>query len=248
MKDNTLIALHELGLRKGAKTLLSNINLEINTGKIVSVVGPNGAGKTSLLKTILGFEKDYSGSIEKANNLNIGYMPQAFTANAFLPITVKDFLNQAVDNASETFAKLNITSLLNTPLQALSGGEKQRILLARALLKKPQLLVLDEPTQGVDIHGQAELYDIIDCARHEFNCGVLLVSHDLHIVMAKTDEVFCLNTHVCCHGHPEEVSKHPEYIALFGKAHAESLAVYSHHHDHHHDFHGHAHDGECSHD
>ncbi|MCL4168073.1 UNVERIFIED_CONTAM: hypothetical protein GTU68_032450, partial [Idotea baltica] len=144
--------------------------------------------------------------------------------------------------------RLALKNILNTPLHACSGGELQRLLLARAVMQNPELLILDEPTQGVDIHGQAELYEIIEDIRQEIGCAILMISHDLHVVMAKTNLILCLNHHICCHGHPQEVGNHPAYIELFGKAHAQTLAVYNHSHDHHHQLDGVTHSGSCSHD
>jgi zinc transport system ATP-binding protein len=158
-----------------------------------------------------------------------------------MPLTVRRFL--ALTKADSTALQRNadetgVTPLLDRPMQGLSGGETQRVLLARALMGSPDLLVLDEPVQGIDVNGQTELYRLIVRLRDERGCAVLMVSHDLHLVMAATDEVLCINQHLCCSGHPDAVSRHPAYLSLFGEIDADTLAVYTHHHDHRHDLHG----------
>ncbi|MDY0006331.1 MAG: ATP-binding cassette domain-containing protein, partial [Spongiibacteraceae bacterium] len=171
----------------------------------------------------------------------VGYMPQKLVVDRSLPLSVARFLRLTSDDPAAVRAALTrvgVPTLGERPLAQISGGELQRVMLARAILRKPQLLVLDEPAQGVDISGQAALYALINALRDELGCAVLMVSHDLHLVMAQTDSVLCLNQHVCCHGHPEQVSTDPAYLNLFGPREAEALAVYHHHHDHHHDIHG----------
>jgi len=194
------------------------------------------------LRIILGLVAADSGEISKKPNLKIGYVPQKITVDPTLPLTVRRFLSLggklAEKQLSQVLAEVGISQLLNNPIQSVSGGEMQRILLARALLRNPDLLALDEPAQGVDVTGQAELYELIAKIRTQRGCGVLLVSHDLHMVMSATDRVICLNGHVCCAGHPEAVSADPEYVALFGRKVAGTFAVYHHHHDHHHTPHG----------
>lgn len=242
-----LLNAQHLGLRFGDKTVLDDVHLTLQRGKIVTLIGPNGAGKTSLVRTILGLQKPTSGRIERAADLRIGYMPQKLQLEASLPLTAQRFLalgGAGAAQITEASALTGIGHLADSPMQQLSGGEVQRVLLTRALAREPNLLVLDEPVQGVDINGQLALYQLINRIRHERGCGVLMVSHDLHLVMANTDEVLCLNQHVCCHGHPESVSNHPAYQALFGTRAAEMLAVYTHHHDHKHDLHG---DVVCNH-
>lgn len=242
-----LLNAQHLGLRFGDKTVLDDVQLTLQRGKIVTLIGPNGAGKTSLVRTILGLQKPTSGRIERAADLHIGYMPQKLQLEASLPLTAQRFLalgGAGAAQIAEASALTGIGHLADSPMQQLSGGEVQRVLLTRALAREPNLLVLDEPVQGVDINGQLALYQLINRIRHERGCGVLMVSHDLHLVMANTDEVLCLNQHVCCHGHPESVSNHPAYQALFGTRAAEMLAVYTHHHDHKHDLHG---DVVCNH-
>jgi zinc transport system ATP-binding protein len=220
--------------------------MHVSVGEIVRIIGPKGAGKSSLLKILLGLEKHDSGPLQTNEKLRVGYMPQQLQLSPHLPLTVSRFLALAkaskdeIAIAAETVA---ISSLLNQPMQNLSGGEQQRVLLARAILRKPNLLVLDEPVQGVDIAGQAALYRLIGQLRDELNCGVLMVSHDLHLVMAETDTVVCLNQHICCKGHPDIVSAHPAYLELFGQPLDSALALYTHHHDHTHE-----HGDSCSHD
>ncbi len=235
-----LISANKLFLKQGGKILLQDINLSIKAGEIVTIIGPNGAGKTTLLNILLGLRPPSSGHVERKKGLRIGYMPQRLQLNPQLPLSVERFLlltNTSLISIDDALEKTGITHLKKTDISQLSGGELQRMLLSRALLRQPQLLVLDEPVQGVDIRGQDKLYKLIRELRDELNCGILMVSHDLHLVMAATDHVICLNQHVCCHGHPESVSNHPAYLELFGSD-ANQLATYSHHHDHKHNLHG----------
>lgn len=240
-----LIRARGLSVTRNGRQILQGADLELAAGKIVTLIGPNGAGKTTLVRAVLGLIKVDQGSIDKAPNLRIGYMPQKLHLDASLPLTVARFLGLGgkprVD-LSEILPLTGIEKLIDMPIQSLSGGETQRVLLARALLRDPQLLVLDEPVQGVDVGGQSALYALINEIRNQRQCGVLLVSHDLHLVMATTDTVICLNQHVCCHGHPEQVTNDPAYLALFGDVPgaqvAPQVAIYTHHHDHQHDAHG----------
>ena len=242
----------------GDKTVLSDVSLKIHAKEIVTLIGPNGAGKSTLLKILLGLVTPSSGKIDHKNRLKIGFMPQKIHIDATLPMSVKRFLELGLPknnakNSSPSFKirlrqlfstatydstrldkitkELQLSALLSQPIQQVSGGEMQRILLARALMGEPELLVLDEPVQGVDIKGQAELYQYIDHIRHHYGCGILMVSHDLHIVMQHTDQVLCLNQHICCTGHPKDVSESPEFQALF-TSQPEGIALYEHHHDH----------------
>ncbi|GAB6070745.1 zinc ABC transporter ATP-binding protein ZnuC [Thiomicrorhabdus hydrogeniphila] len=230
--------------------VLQQISLQIFPKQIVTLIGPNGAGKSTLLKILLGLITPTQGTITRQQNLHIGFMPQKIQIDPTLPMTVERFLQLGLPNSNlfkklfsrqssaehfttlmdKTTSDLDITDLLKKPIQKVSGGEMQRILLARALIRKPDLLVLDEPVQGVDLQGQTEIYDYINKIRHEYGCGILMVSHDLHIVMKHTDEVLCLNQHMCCTGHPLSVSKSTEFKALFGDL-SDSLAIYEHHHD-----------------
>ena len=240
--NNTpLISGKDLSLKFGERNILSDVSLSINKGEIVTLIGPNGAGKTSLVRVVLGLQKPTSGQLVRQNKLRIGYMPQKLHIEASLPLTVKRFLRLAAKDQQAIEESLQLTGipqLIDSPMQSLSGGETQRVLLARALLRKPDLLVLDEPVQGVDVAGQSALYRLIAEIRDQRGCGVLMVSHDLHLVMAATDTVICLNQHVCCHGHPESVTEDPAYLELFGQTTQSGIAIYTHHHDHDHDMHG----------
>ncbi len=248
-----LLQAENISLHINQRQILDNINLSIKPGEILTLIGPNGSGKTSLVRVLLGLVKADQGSLKKKDNLVIGYVPQKLHFGTELPMSVERFLQMGLkiktDEIKHTASTLNIASLLTQAVQSVSGGEFQRILLARALLRNPDLLVLDEPAQGVDINGQQQLYQLISNIRDELGCGVLMVSHDLHLVMEATDQVLCLNTHICCTGHPQAVSKHPEYLKLFG-ASLEGVAVYTHQHDHSHDLSGDVveHHSGCNHD
>ncbi|CCG87506.1 zinc ABC transporter ATP-binding protein ZnuC [Erwinia piriflorinigrans] len=238
----TLIALEKISVNFGQRQVLSNVSLSLEPGRILTLLGPNGAGKSTLVRVVLGLTAPTSGIVQRPVQLRIGYVPQKIHLDATLPLSVGRFmqLRPGVKHSDilPALKRVQAAHLLEYPLQKLSGGEMQRVLLARALLNQPQLLVLDEPTQGVDVNGQVALYDLIDQLRRELNCGVLMVSHDLHLVMAKTDEVLCLNHHICCSGTPEVVSQHPEFISMFGSRGAEQLAIYRHNHNHRHDLQG----------
>jgi len=243
----TLIRARGVGVIRNGRHLLKSADLTLEAGKIVTLIGPNGAGKTTLVRSVLGLIKVDEGSIQRTPDLRIGYMPQKLHLDASLPLKVERFLllgGTPRANLAEIQELTGIQKLGKTPMQLLSGGETQRVLLARALLRDPQLLVLDEPVQGVDVSGQLALYALINDIRKTRNCGVLLVSHDLHLVMATTDTVICLNQHVCCHGHPDTVTSDPAYLALFGAGLTGAtgaqpqVALYHHHHDHQHDAHG----------
>jgi zinc transport system ATP-binding protein len=239
--SNVLLAADNIGYVIRGKTILTDISLQLHSKEIITLIGPNGAGKTSLIRILLGLSHATSGTVERRHDLRIGYVPQRIVVPEVMPIRVYDFLNvTGLYDAAQCEHMLDEVScayLMYSPMQNISGGEMQRVLLARALLKKPQLLVLDEPASGMDIIGQQSLYETIKYIRDKHECGILMVSHDLHLVMAATDRVICLNTHICCTGHPDDVSEHPEYLKLFGDA-VEGLALYSHHHDHEHDLRG----------
>ncbi|WP_372866706.1 zinc ABC transporter ATP-binding protein ZnuC [Pseudomonas sp.] len=239
--SDALIRLAGISVGFRGQSVLQDVQLSVNPGEIVTLIGPNGAGKTTLVRTVLGLLKPDSGSVWRKPKLRIGYMPQKLHVDATLPLSVLRFLRlvPGVDRASAqaALAEVGASQVIDSPLQSISGGELQRVLLARALLREPQLLVLDEPVQGVDVSGQAELYRLITQLRDRHGCGVLMVSHDLHLVMSTTDQVVCLNRHVCCSGHPEQVSGDPAFVELFGQD-AKSLAIYHHRHDHEHDLHG----------
>lgn len=239
--NDALIRLDGVAVSFNGQAVLDDVQLSVQPGEIVTLIGPNGAGKTTLVRVVLGLLQPERGNVRRAPRLRIGYMPQKLHVDATLPLSVLRFLRlvPGVDRkrALAALAEVGAEQVIDSPLQSISGGEMQRVLLARALLREPQLLVLDEPVQGVDVAGQAELYRLISRLRERHGCGVLMVSHDLHLVMSATDQVVCLNRHVCCSGHPEQVSGDPAFIELFGQD-AKSLAVYHHHHDHDHDLHG----------
>ncbi|QCI25528.1 zinc ABC transporter ATP-binding protein ZnuC [Buchnera aphidicola (Sitobion avenae)] len=222
------------------RSILTNISLSLIPNRVLTLIGPNGAGKSTLVRIILGLIKPNSGTIMRAYNLSIGYVPQKLNINTLLPITVERFmqLSHKTNNIkiSEMLRRVKAESLKFCQLQKLSGGEIQRILLAKALLNNPKLLVLDEPTQGVDVTGQLALYKLINEIRYELKCSILIVSHDLNFVMAKTDDVICLNNHVCCSGTPEAVCNNVEFISIFGYKYVKELAIYHHDHNHVHNF------------
>ena len=255
--SEALIRLENIHVRFAKQAVLEGAELQVHRGEIVTLIGPNGAGKTTLVRAVLGLLKPDSGTVWRKPKLRVGYMPQKLHVDPTLPLSVLRFLRlvPGVDRAGALAAlkEVGAEQVIDSPLQAVSGGEMQRVLLARASLREPELLVLDEPVQGVDVAGQAELYRLIGRLRERYGCGVLMVSHDLHLVMSATDQVVCLNRHVCCSGHPEQVSADPAFVELFGQD-ARSLAVYHHQHDHSHDLHGsvvtgkpHIHGPNCKH-
>jgi zinc transport system ATP-binding protein len=224
---------------------LRDVDFSIRAGEIVTVVGPNGSGKSTLVKTLIGLLAPTAGQVRRAEGVTIGYVPQKLSIDATLPMTVERFLSLPVRRAREDVAEMlrrvGVPGLEGRQMTRLSGGQFQRVLLARALMGRPDLLILDEPTQGLDQPGVADFYRLIEEVRRTTGCAILLVSHDLHVVMSASDRVICLNGHVCCEGTPENVLRAPEYHALFGEEARGALALYQHHHDHSHD-HEHAHD------
>lgn len=237
-----LIELQDISVVTAQKTIIRDINLKIYPNSVITIVGPNGGGKSTLLKVLLKLISPNTGKVTYSNNVRIGYVPQKIQLDQTLPITVAKFLQLKKGITSQEIEKsldlLSIRHLSESSLHKLSGGEMQRVLLARAILNKPNLLVLDEPTQGVDINGQVELYQLIKTMRETLNCAVLMVSHDLHLVMADTNEVLCVNQHICCAGTPETISNDPEFIHFFGNQFAKNIAVYTHNHNHRHNLHG----------
>jgi zinc transport system ATP-binding protein len=237
-----LVSVRGLGFHRHGRDILAGIDLDVGPGEIVTLIGPNGAGKTTLVKLILGIEKPDRGQVLKPASTRIGYVPQRFEVGRTMPMTVAGFLALGHAITPEAIASAlkdtGAERTINSQVSQLSGGETQRVLIARALLRDPNLLVLDEPARGVDYVGEADLYDLISRIRDQRKLGVLLISHDLHVVMAKSDRVICLNGHVCCSGKPETVAQHAEYARLFGPQAARALGVYLHHHDHEHDLSG----------
>ena len=219
--------------------VLSQVTLAVQPGEIVTILGPNGSGKSTLLRALLGIVALSHGNVARAPGLRLGYVPQRLAFDASLPMTVRRFLSlphRASDaEAAAALARVGLEGTGRRQMAGLSGGQFQRVLLARALLSRPQLLVLDEPTQGLDQLGEAAFYRLIEEVRRETGAGVLMVSHDLHVVMAASDRVICLNHHICCEGTPRVVSNAPEYRALFGLGTQGALALYQHRHDHSHD-------------
>ncbi len=246
--NNVLIRLSDISVFRGNEKILDRINLTVSRNEIVTVIGPNGAGKSTLVKIALGLNSPDVGDVNAAQGMTVGYVPQSVDVDKSLPVSVKRFLQLSGEKnhtkLTNALEHVGATRLLDKPLIGISGGEMRRVLLARALLKQPDLLILDEPTSGVDISGQAALYSLIQWIKDHYQCGVLLVSHNLHIVMAATDKVVCLNRHLCCSGTPEDVQQHPEFVSLFGQQNAGELGIYRHHHDHEHDLHGDVHSHE----
>ncbi|MFZ4806349.1 MAG: ATP-binding cassette domain-containing protein [Hyphomicrobiaceae bacterium] len=242
VRPDALISARGIGLMRDGRSILQGVDLDIHPREIVTLIGPNGAGKTSLVRIMLGVLAADRGTVTRKPGLVTGYVPQRFDLDRAVPITVERFLTlshrASRDEIARVLDEVGARDVASRQLFHLSGGELQRVLLARALIRSPDLLVLDEPSRGVDYVGEAELYDLIGRLRTTRGLGLLLVSHDLHVVMAKSDRVICLNQHVCCAGVPDRVALDPAYQQLFGLAAAQQLAVYRHHHDHAHDLAG----------
>ena len=235
LKNKTLVKLNNAGFRINEKWLVQGVSLHVERGKIITLIGPNGSGKSTTAKIALGIYKKIEGQVEKYTN-KIGYVPQKISIDWTLPLRVKDFMSLTEsleeEKINEALSLTGVIHLKDKNLGDLSGGEFQRVLLARAISKKPELLVLDEPVQGVDFTGEIALYELIKKISEELNCGILLISHDLHTVMSATDHVVCLNGHVCCSGSPIDVAQNSEYKALFGDQASQNLSIYEHKHDH----------------
>ena len=234
-ENNILVKLKDAGIRQNDKWLVQGVSLEVEKGKIVTLIGPNGSGKSTTAKIALGIYKKIEGKVEKFTD-KIGYVPQKISVDWTLPLRVHDFMvlteNLKDEEINKALTLTGVLNLKNKNLGNLSGGEFQRVLLARAISKKPELLVLDEPVQGVDFTGEIALYKLIKEISDKLNCGILLNYHDLHTVMSATDHVVCLNGHVCCSGSPIDVAKNNEYKALFGDQASQILSRYEHKHDH----------------
>lgn len=232
-----LIECKNVSIHLNKKNILREINLSVKVGEIVTVIGPNGSGKTTLFKTLIGALKPTIGSLTKKPGLRIGYVPQKLYIDATLPMTVTRFMNLPGGHVAKAVADAlhhaGVAGLNKQQVMDLSGGQFQRVLLARALLGKPDLLLLDEATQGLDHRGSADFYRQIVHVREHFGCAIMMISHELHVVMRKTDRVICLNGHICCEGKPEKVSSSPEYQALFGLEQQDEAALYMHHHHSH---------------
>jgi zinc transport system ATP-binding protein len=238
-----LITTHKLGLKIGNRNILDSVSMTVREHEIVTIIGPNGAGKSTLVKVMLGLRPQTSGTIKRRADLRVGYVPQSFPVTTNVPLSVRRLLT-LTQNASEVelqqaLTETGIEHLIDARVASLSGGELQRALLARALLRQPELLVLDEPVQAVDFDGELKLYELISSIRKTRGCGILMVSHDLHMVMAESDRVICLNGHICCEGGPTAVQRDPEFLKLFGPAATRMIAAYTHHHDHDHESHKH---------
>ena len=239
----SLITASNMSLSHGGKIVLNDVDLTIERGEIVTIVGPNGSGKSTLLRGLIGALRPSTGLVTRKKNLKIGYVPQKLEINAALPLTVRRFLdlpNRVTQtDAIAALQTAGVADHANAQMTNLSGGQFQRVLLARALLIKPEVLMLDEATQGLDQPGSAAFYRQIEAVRQDLNCAVIMVSHDLHVVMAASDRVLCLNGHICCQGSPDIVASAPEYRALFGSGTQGALALYRHEHTHDHHDHSH---------
>ena len=238
-----LVAADGVGVKRAGRWLIHDVDVEVRRGEIVTLIGPNGGGKTTLVRVLLALIAPDAGSVRRKAGLSVGYVPQEVQIDPVLPLTVRRLMTVTArhsrDEVASALRQTGTEQLIDQPVQVLSGGEFQRVLLARAVLRAPELLILDEPVQGVDYAGEAALYKLIGEIRDRLGCGILMISHDLHVVMAATDRVLCLNHHVCCTGAPADVTQDAEYRRLFGPRAVEAYALYQHAHDHDHDLAGH---------
>ncbi len=228
-----ILSIQNLSFEKDKNQILYDINLSVKKGEMISIIGPNGAGKSTLLKLIIGTHKPTKGTITKKNNLKIGYVPQKINIDSILPLNVAEF-SCASDNLLEY---LDLQNLKDKFLYTLSGGELQRTILCRALTRNPDLLLLDESSQGLDISGILKFYSLIDKINKEMNTSIIMVSHDLNIVLNRTNEVLCLNRHICCKGTPNSISSTQGFLDLFGKDKLD-IGLYQHDHNHTHNING----------
>jgi zinc transport system ATP-binding protein len=237
-KPDALVTLDDAGIHRSGRWLVRGVSFSVDKGEIVTLIGPNGSGKSTSAKMALGILKPDEGEVCRRADLRVSYVPQKLSVDWTMPLTVRRFMRLTGEvntpEADKAMASTGVGHLEHAEVRTLSGGEFQRVMLARAIARKPDLLVLDEPVQGVDFTGEISLYNLIQKIRDDLHCGILLISHDLHVVMAATDRVICLNGHVCCSGTPTVVASSAEYKALFGARAASTLAVYEHHHDHTH--------------
>ena len=242
---NELISLNSVTLGYDGKIVLRDIDLTVKRGEIITIVGPNGSGKTSMMRALIGALVPTTGSIVRSRTLRLGYVPQKLNIDHSFPITLRRFLSVPKrinpEQVTEAASLVGMGDFLDQQIATLSGGQFQRALLARAIIDAPDLLLLDEPTQGLDQNGSARFYQLIADLKEKLDCAIVLVSHDLHVVMSASDRVICLNGHICCEGTPSVVSSAPEYRALFGSGTQGALAIYQHQHDH-------VHDDTCAHE
>ena len=236
LDNRNLVQLENVGVKRDGNWLVRHVDLHVESGEIVTIVGPNGSGKSTTLKTLTGMVKPDEGRARRKSNLKIGYVPQNLSIDAAMPLGVKRMMqlggNIDTGDIMKMLDRFRIAHLADTQVRHLSGGEFQRLLLARAILARPLLLILDEPSHGVDFSGQIDIYDYIRSYREDTGASIVLVSHDLHLVMAATDRVVCMNGHICCSGTPQSVATDPQYLELFGPKASQALAIYRHTHDH----------------
>ncbi|MDM5148196.1 ATP-binding cassette domain-containing protein [Candidatus Persebacteraceae bacterium Df01] len=238
---DTLICADNISFSRGGVNILNHVSVTVNRHDFITIIGPNGAGKSTLLKCLAGLTNPNSGTVNRIKPLKIGYVPQRLMVDRAMPITTRHFITlhkrATADDIERTTMETGIQHILNQPLQSLSSGELQRALMTRALLNTPDLLILDEPAQNLDVAGQLAFYKLLEKIYHDWHIAILMVSHDLHLVMSCTRRVLCLYHHVCCSGEPQTITQDPEFVSLFGADMAHMMAVYHHTHNHRHDNH-----------